>query len=100
MKCLGQMIKVSPLPLKLFPVPEHLIWDGLCCGFPKPGSSGPDWMGLWATLVGDVPWGLELVAFKVSPDPTHPLILAAEGREKLVCFHSRAGWNIHGQGWM
>lgn len=51
-------------------------------------------MGFWAALVGDVPWGLELVAFKVSSDPTHPMILAAEGREKLACFHGRAGWNV------
>lgn len=49
-------------------------------------------MGLWAALVGDVPWGLEVVAFKVPSDLTHPVILAAEGREKPMSFHGRARW--------
>lgn len=57
-------------------------------GCPNPGSvQGQMRWGFGAALAGNVPWGLELTAFKVHSDPTHPTILDAEGREKLTCFH-------------
>lgn len=58
-------------------------------GYPILGSvqSQMRW-GFGASLVGDVPWGLELIAFKVPSDPTHAMTLDADGREKRMCFHS------------